>query len=113
MKIIGCDYHPSFQQIAMREVGSEQIVRKRLEHARGEAERFYRSLQGEAVKVGIEACGNTRRFECLLRELAVMFFIRLQCRVFQCDAPWFGLADARKLLSRRSFTPPEKRLRSG
>jgi transposase len=53
----------------MLEVGSGQRVRRRLEHATGEAERFYRGLQGERVKVGIEACGNTRWFERLLREL--------------------------------------------
>ena len=69
MKIIGCDFHPGFQQIAMRKVESGMVVRKRLEHASGEAERFYRSLRGERVRVGIEACGNTRWFERLLAEL--------------------------------------------
>jgi transposase len=81
MKIIGCDFHPSFQQVAMREVGSEQIVRQRLEHASGEAERFYRSLRGEKVKVGIEACGNTRWFERLLAELGFELVIGDAARI--------------------------------
>ncbi len=68
MKIIGCDFHPSFQQISMLDLETRQRVRKKLEHASGEAEQFYRSLQGEAVKVGIEACGNTGWFEGLLAE---------------------------------------------
>jgi transposase len=69
MRIIGCDFHPGFQQISMLEVESQQRVRRKLEHASGEAEQFYRSLQGERVKVGIEASGNTRWFERLLEEL--------------------------------------------
>jgi len=69
MKIIGCDFHPSFQQIAVLDVGTKQRVRRKLDHASGEAEQFYRSLQGERVKVGMEACGNTYWFERLLEEL--------------------------------------------
>ena len=69
MKIIGCDFHPSFQQISMLDVESKQRVKKKLHHASGEAEQFYRSLQGQAVCVGIEACGNTRWFERLLQQL--------------------------------------------
>lgn len=69
MKIIGCDFHPSFQQICMLDVDSKQVVRKKLHHASGEAERFYRGWCGEQVRVGIEACGNTRWFERLLQEL--------------------------------------------
>src|SRR5713226_1894679 len=69
MKIIGCDFHPSFQQICMLDVETKQIVKKKLQHASGEAERFYRGWYGEQVRVGIEACGNTRWFERLLQEL--------------------------------------------
>jgi len=61
MKIIGCDFHPSFQQIAMLDLETGELVRKKLTHASGEAERFYRSLHGERVKVGIEASENTRQ----------------------------------------------------
>jgi hypothetical protein len=39
----------------------------RLDHQNGEAEAFYRSLQGP-VRVGIEATGPIRWFECLLTE---------------------------------------------
>jgi transposase len=69
MKIIGCDFHPSFQQIALLEVESGKRAGRRLQHASGEAERFYRSLAGEAVQVGIEASGNTQWFERLLEVL--------------------------------------------
>jgi transposase len=69
MKIIGCDFHPSFQQIALLDLETKQVVRKKLNHASGEAAQFYRGLGGERVRVGMEACGNTRWFECLLEEL--------------------------------------------
>jgi transposase len=69
MKIIGCDFHPSFQQIAMLDLETGELVRRRLMHASEEAEQFYRGLHGERVKVGIEASGNTRWFERLLQEL--------------------------------------------
>jgi hypothetical protein len=41
---IGCDYHPSFQQIALVNTEGEECANRRLEQ-REEAERFYRSLQ--------------------------------------------------------------------
>lgn len=68
MKIIGCDFHPSFQQIAMLDLETGEYTRKKLGHASGEAAEFYRQLPGE-VRVGIEATGSTGWFERLLEEL--------------------------------------------
>ena len=68
MTIIGCDFHPSFQQIAMLDTETGEIVERRLLHADGEAQRFYESLSGE-VLVGIESSGNTLWFERLLAQL--------------------------------------------
>lgn len=71
MKIIGCDFHPSFQQIAMLDLETGEYTRKKLLHASGEAAEFYRQLgeEGDRVRVGIEATGSTRWFERLLEEL--------------------------------------------
>jgi transposase len=69
MKIIGCDYHPSFQQIAMLELETGEYTRKKLMHGSGETEQFYRGLRGEEVRVGVEATGSMRWFERLLQEL--------------------------------------------
>jgi len=68
MLIIGCDFHPSFQQVAIfdNQTGEEQV--RRLGH-REEAEQFYRSLAGQRVRVGMEACGHYPWFERLLAEL--------------------------------------------
>lgn len=68
MVIIGCDFHPSFQQVAIFDQGTGEIEQKRLSHPR-EAEQFYRALAGREVRVGMEACGHYPWFERLLSEL--------------------------------------------
>jgi transposase len=70
MIIIGCDYHPAFQQIALVDIETGDWVERRLEH-REAAEKFYRDLaaQGKKVRVGMEASGHARWFERLLSEL--------------------------------------------
>ena len=69
MLIIGCDYHPSFQQIAWVDTESGECGEQRLAHSGGEAERYYRGLNGQRVRVGMEATGHVRWFEGLLAEL--------------------------------------------
>ena len=70
MIIIGCDYHPGFQQIAFVDTETGELNELRLEH-REEAEKFYQALaaQGMKVRVGMEASGHARWFERLLAEL--------------------------------------------
>jgi hypothetical protein len=60
MLIIGCDYHPSVQQIAMVDTETGDYNEHRLKHSDGEAEKFYRDLKFRAVKVriGLEATGT-------------------------------------------------------
>ena len=76
MLIIGCDYHPSFQQIAFVDTDTGELQERRLEH-REEAEKFYRGLgvQGMKVRVGMEASGHARWFERRLGELQVELWI--------------------------------------
>ena len=69
MLIIGCDFHTRYQQIAMaEETTGELLLERRLDHESGEAHSFYRSLQ-KPVRVGIEATGPIHWFERLLAEL--------------------------------------------
>jgi transposase len=68
MMIIGCDFHTRYQQIAMLDEATGELSERRLDHQTGEAEAFYRNLQGP-VRVGIEATGPIRWFERLLAEL--------------------------------------------
>ena len=67
MNIIGCDLHTRFQQIAMLDTETGEIVERRLEHETGEAQQFYAALAAPA-RVGIEATGYARWFERMLRE---------------------------------------------
>ena len=70
MIIVGCDYHPGFQQIAFVDTETGELQERRLEHGEA-AEKFYRDLaaQGMNVRVGMEASGHARWFERLLAEL--------------------------------------------
>src|SRR3989442_4076161 len=70
MIIIGCDYHPGFQQIAFVDTDSGEWNERKLGH-REEAEQFYRQLKvrGKKVRVGMEASGHARWFERLLTEV--------------------------------------------
>ena len=74
MLIIGCDYHPGFQQIALVDTETGECGERRLTH-REEAEQFYRTLTGQDVRVGMEASGHARWFEGLLRELQFELWI--------------------------------------
>ena len=68
MLIIGCDFHPRFQQIAFVDQQSGEYGERRLEHPE-QASAFYRNLGGKPVRIGLEATGNYRWFRRLLAEL--------------------------------------------
>jgi transposase len=68
MKIIGCDFHPGYQQIAMLDQSTGEVMEKRLSHQGEEARQFYAQLAGP-VLVGLEASGQSQWFERLLAEL--------------------------------------------
>ena len=72
MFIIGCDYHPGFQQIALRRYRNGRGERTPLSH-REEAEQFYRELKQRnlSVRVGMESSGHSRWFERLMQRVAV------------------------------------------
>ena len=76
MIIIGVDFHPEFQQIAMVDTGTGELQERRLNHP-NEAESFYRELVSRSfpVRVGMEASGQARWFERLLGELQIELWI--------------------------------------
>src|SRR5258708_12540615 len=75
MMIIGCDFHPSWQQIAWLDTETGETGEQRLVHADGDAERFYRQLAAPAL-IGIEATGNSHWLVDLLSELGHELWIR-------------------------------------
>src|SRR5689334_20575547 len=76
MLIIGCDYHPSVQQIAFVDTDTGELSERRLAH-REQAEQFYRELKRQivSVRVGMESSGHSRWFERLLHEMQFELWI--------------------------------------
>ena len=68
MTIVGCDFHPGWQQVAVFDPETGEVQEKKLSNGDGEAERFYCRLPSPSL-IGIEASGNTQWFEDLLDEL--------------------------------------------
>ena len=84
MMIIGCDYHPSWQQISWLEVATGETGEKRLDHASGEAERFYRQL-GAPTLIGMESTGNCQWFVELVTTLGHELWVGDACKIRACD----------------------------
>src|SRR5437660_11309932 len=59
MLIIGCDFHPGIQQVAIFDKRKVEYQERALSR-RAEAEQFYRALAGQALRGGREACGQDR-----------------------------------------------------
>jgi transposase len=76
MIIIGVDFHPAFQQIALLDTDTGEFREKRLAH-REDAEKFYRALAAAdwQARIGMEASGHARWFERLLAELQMELWI--------------------------------------
>jgi transposase len=68
MMIIGCDFHPNWQQIAWLDTETGETGERKLVHADGDAEQFYRGLPAP-VLIGMEATGNSHWLVDLLNEL--------------------------------------------
>ena len=65
MWIIGCDFHPRYQQIAALNQATGEILERQLSHEVKEAEAFYESLPRGAL-IGMEATCTAQWFERLL-----------------------------------------------
>ncbi len=68
MLIVGCDFHPGWQQIAWLDTETGETGEQKLVHAAGEAKRFYEQLAAP-VLVGMEATGNSQWFIELVEDL--------------------------------------------
>jgi transposase len=68
MQIVGCDFHPRFQQVSILDISTGEVRELKLMHVTGEAERFYRELEAP-VLIGMESTGNSLWFERLMEQL--------------------------------------------
>ena len=61
MMLIGCDFHPSWQQVCWLDTQTGETAEQKLVHAPGEAESFYRRFPAPAL-IGMESTGNCQWF---------------------------------------------------
>jgi transposase len=74
MKIVGCDFHPGWQQVSVLDQATGEIEEKKLVNGDGEAERYYRDLPCPSL-IGVEACGNAQWFLDLLERLGHVVWV--------------------------------------
>ena len=68
MMIIGCDFHPSWQQVAWLDSATGETGETKVVHGGGEARQFYEQLARPAL-IGMEATGNSQWFVELVEDL--------------------------------------------
>lgn len=74
MVIIGCDFHPSVQQLALLDTDTGRRFEGRLTHEGDQVRRFYAELP-RPVRVGIECSGYSLWFEEMLEELGIEYWV--------------------------------------
>lgn len=67
MMIIGCDFHPSWQQVSWLDTETGETGERKLVYASGDAKAFYQQLTAPEL-VGMEATGNSQRFIELVQD---------------------------------------------
>ncbi len=68
MMIIGCDFHPSWQQVSWLDTATGETGEQKLVHVSGDAKQFYAQLPAPAL-IGMEATGNSQWFIELVEDL--------------------------------------------
>ena len=68
MLIVGCDYHPRWQQVAWLDPETGETGEQKLVNGNGEAERWYGQLPVPSL-IGLESTGNSQWFIEMLQRL--------------------------------------------
>jgi transposase len=87
MVLIGCDFHPAWQQVCWLDTETGETAEHKLVHSPGEVEKFYGRFAAPA-RVGIESTGNCQWF---LDQLA-----KLGHEVWVGDAAKIRASDVRR-----------------
>jgi len=82
MMIIGCDFHPSWQQISWLDAETGETGERKLVHASGDAKRFYEQLAAP-VLIGMEATGNSQWFIELVEDLGALVKKVVFCEIMR------------------------------
>jgi len=68
MMIVGCDFHPRWQEVAWLDDETGETAEQKLVNGNGEAERWYRQLPVPSL-IGLEATGNAQWLVEMLQQL--------------------------------------------
>jgi transposase len=79
MILIGCDFHPSWQQVCWLDNETGETGEHKLVHGPGETEKFYRQFAG--ARIGMESTGNCQWFVDLMTELGHQVWIGDAARI--------------------------------
>jgi len=85
MVLIGCDFHPSWQQVSWLNQETGETGDVKLAHEAGSAEKFYRQFP-LGSRVGLEATGNCQWFLELLAKLRHEVWIGDAAKIRASDA---------------------------
>jgi transposase len=85
MVLIGCDFHPSWQQVSWLNQETGETGDVKLAHEAGAVEKFYRQFPASA-RIGMEATGNCQWFLELLAKLGHDLWIGDAARIRASDA---------------------------
>jgi transposase len=84
MVLIGCDFHPSWQQVSWLNLETGETGDRELVHTPGEVEKFYRQFPAGAI-IGMEATGNCQWFVDLASGLGHEVWIGDAAKIRACD----------------------------
>jgi transposase len=85
MVLIGCDFHPSWQQVSWMDRSTGEGGDQKLVHGPGEAEKFYRQFPAPA-RIGMEATSNCQWFVELLERLGHEVWVGDAAKIRASDA---------------------------
>lgn len=84
MVLIGCDFHPSWQQISWLNLETGEAGDRELMHGPGDVEKFYRQFAAGAI-IGMEATGNCQWFVDQVSSLGHEVWIGDAAKIRACD----------------------------
>src|ERR1700688_4488307 len=85
MVLIGCDFHPSWQQVSWINRETGEVGDQKLVHEPGAVEKFYRQFPAGA-RMGMEATGNCQWFLELMAKLGHEVWIGDAAKIRASDA---------------------------
>jgi transposase len=99
MVLIGCDFHPSWQQVSWLNQETGETGDVKLVHEAGAAEKFYEQFPA-GTRIGMEATGNCQWFLELLAKLGHEVWVGDAAKIRASDARQqkHDKRDARRLL---------------